>query len=161
MLIRRSQPARLSASRAVWLSLLGAGAVWLVLLVRMSWQPILADEVQVSTSGCLGTCDHGPVMIAYPEGAWYSELKPGDVDWKQLFEVEGVRWLHCGGIFAALSATTSELKVVVPAEAKFTVPVLVETRGGRTSPLSVTVTARGEATSVEPDVAMPGQTVAF
>jgi len=39
----------------------------------------LADEVQVSTSGCLGTCDHGPVMIAYPEGAWYSELKPADV----------------------------------------------------------------------------------
>jgi (2Fe-2S) ferredoxin/predicted O-methyltransferase YrrM len=39
----------------------------------------LADDVQVSTSGCLGTCDHGPVMIAYPEGAWYSELKPADV----------------------------------------------------------------------------------
>jgi (2Fe-2S) ferredoxin/predicted O-methyltransferase YrrM len=39
----------------------------------------LADEVQVSTSGCLGTCEHGPVMIAYPDGAWYSELKPTDV----------------------------------------------------------------------------------
>jgi (2Fe-2S) ferredoxin/ubiquinone/menaquinone biosynthesis C-methylase UbiE len=39
----------------------------------------LADEVQVSSSGCLGTCDHGPVMIAYPEGAWYSELKAADV----------------------------------------------------------------------------------
>ncbi len=39
----------------------------------------LADEVQVSTSGCLGTCEHGPVMIAYPEGAWYSEVKPSDV----------------------------------------------------------------------------------
>jgi (2Fe-2S) ferredoxin/predicted O-methyltransferase YrrM len=39
----------------------------------------LADEVQVSSSGCLGTCEHGPVMIAYPEGAWYSELKSSDV----------------------------------------------------------------------------------
>jgi (2Fe-2S) ferredoxin/predicted O-methyltransferase YrrM len=39
----------------------------------------LADEVQVSTSGCLGTCEHGPVMIAYPDGAWYSELKAADV----------------------------------------------------------------------------------
>ena len=39
----------------------------------------LDDEVQVSTSGCLGTCEHGPVMIAYPEGAWYSEVKPADV----------------------------------------------------------------------------------
>jgi 2-dehydro-3-deoxygluconokinase len=37
-----------------------------------------------------------------------SQLKPGDVDWKQLFEVEGVRWFHCGGIFAALAANTSE-----------------------------------------------------
>jgi len=40
-----------------------------------------------------------------------SQLKPGDVDWKQLFEVEGVRWLHCGGIFAALSPTTSEIVI--------------------------------------------------
>jgi hypothetical protein len=57
------------------------------------------------------------------------------------------------------SATTTELKVIVPAEAKSAVPVLVETRGGRTSPLSVIITARGEASSVEPDVAMPGQTI--
>jgi 2-dehydro-3-deoxygluconokinase len=40
-----------------------------------------------------------------------SQLKPGDVDWKNLFDVEGVRWFHCGGIFAALSATTSELVI--------------------------------------------------
>jgi 2-dehydro-3-deoxygluconokinase len=35
-------------------------------------------------------------------------LKPGDFDWKSLFAA-GVRWFHSGGIFAALSATTSEL----------------------------------------------------
>ena len=29
------------------------------------------------------------------------------MNWKQLFEEEGVRWFHCGGIFAALSATTA------------------------------------------------------
>ena len=40
-----------------------------------------------------------------------SQLKPGDIDWKKLFEVEGVRWFHCGGIFAALSATTSEIAI--------------------------------------------------
>ena len=40
-----------------------------------------------------------------------SQLKPGDVDWKQLFDVEGVRWFHCGGIFAALSPTTSEIVI--------------------------------------------------
>lgn len=40
-----------------------------------------------------------------------SQLKPGDIDWKQLFEKEGVRWFHCGGIFAALSATTADLVI--------------------------------------------------
>jgi 2-dehydro-3-deoxygluconokinase len=35
-------------------------------------------------------------------------LKPGDFDWDAIFS-EGVRWFHSGGIFAALSETTSEL----------------------------------------------------
>jgi 2-dehydro-3-deoxygluconokinase len=40
-----------------------------------------------------------------------SQIKPGDIDWKKLFEEEGVRWLHCGGIYAALSATASDLTI--------------------------------------------------
>jgi (2Fe-2S) ferredoxin/ubiquinone/menaquinone biosynthesis C-methylase UbiE len=39
----------------------------------------LADDVQVSSCGCLGICDSGPVMIVYPEGAWYAKLTPNDV----------------------------------------------------------------------------------
>ena len=35
-------------------------------------------------------------------------LKPGDFDWAPIFG-KGVRWFHSGGIFAALSETTSEL----------------------------------------------------
>src|SRR3954453_17485130 len=35
-------------------------------------------------------------------------LKPGDFDWKAIFE-GGVRWFHSGGIFAALSPTTAEV----------------------------------------------------
>src|SRR5437868_1461511 len=35
-------------------------------------------------------------------------LKPGDFDWPTIFG-RGVRWFHSGGIFASLSATTSEL----------------------------------------------------
>jgi 2-dehydro-3-deoxygluconokinase len=38
-----------------------------------------------------------------------SQLRPGDVDWNQLLVEEGVRWLHTGGIFAALSETTAEV----------------------------------------------------
>src|SRR5665213_3000745 len=37
-------------------------------------------------------------------------LKPGDFDWKAIF-ANGVRWLHSGGIFSALSKTTSELVI--------------------------------------------------
>jgi len=39
----------------------------------------LADEVQVSSCGCLGICDSGPVMIVYPEGVWYTKLTANDV----------------------------------------------------------------------------------
>ncbi len=35
-------------------------------------------------------------------------LKPGDFDWPRIF-AGGVRWFHSGGIFAALSETTSDL----------------------------------------------------
>jgi 2-dehydro-3-deoxygluconokinase len=38
-----------------------------------------------------------------------SQIKPGDVDWDHLFGQLGVRWLHTGGIFAALSPSTAEV----------------------------------------------------
>ena len=37
-------------------------------------------------------------------------LKPGDFDWKTIFE-SGVRWFHSGGIFSSLSETTSALVI--------------------------------------------------
>ncbi|MDR3207723.1 MAG: sugar kinase [Oscillospiraceae bacterium] len=40
-----------------------------------------------------------------------SQLKPGDIDWEYLFGTLGVRWLHTGGIFAALSETTAQVAV--------------------------------------------------
>ena len=39
----------------------------------------LRDEVQVTTTNCMGTCENGPVLIAYPEGIWYSKVTPQDV----------------------------------------------------------------------------------
>jgi 2-dehydro-3-deoxygluconokinase len=36
-------------------------------------------------------------------------VKPGEVDWKTLFGKQGVRWLHTGGIFAALSENTRKV----------------------------------------------------
>jgi 2-dehydro-3-deoxygluconokinase len=44
-------------------------------------------------------------------------LKPGDFDWKAIF-ASGVRWVHCGGLFAALSPTTAALAAEMMREAK-------------------------------------------
>jgi len=40
-----------------------------------------------------------------------SQLKPGDFDWDHIFGQLGARWLHTGGIFAALSDTTPKLVI--------------------------------------------------
>jgi len=44
-------------------------------------------------------------------------LKPGDFDWKAIF-AGGVRWVHCGGLFAALSPTTAPLAAEMMKAAK-------------------------------------------
>ena len=47
-----------------------------------------------------------------------SQLKPGDIDWEKIFGVDGVRWFHTGGIFAALSATTPDVVIEAVTVAK-------------------------------------------
>jgi 2-dehydro-3-deoxygluconokinase len=48
--------------------------------------------------GAVGVSDRGHTAAA--------ALRPGDVDWHEIFAVEGARWFHTGGVFAALSDTT-------------------------------------------------------
>ena len=38
----------------------------------------LEDEVQITTCGSLGLCEHGPNLIVYPEGVWYSGVTAQD-----------------------------------------------------------------------------------
>ena len=47
-----------------------------------------------------------------------SQLKPGDFDWDHIFGKVGARWLHTGGIFAALSDTTPQLVIEAVKKAK-------------------------------------------
>ena len=49
-----------------------------------------------------------PVVFYNRSNEAAAQLKPGDIDWASIF-TNGVRWFHSGGIFAALSGTTSEL----------------------------------------------------
>jgi 2-dehydro-3-deoxygluconokinase len=51
--------------------------------------------------GALGVSDRGNTAA--------SQLSPGQIDWDHLFGEIGVRWLHTGGIFAALSETTPQV----------------------------------------------------
>ncbi len=39
----------------------------------------LQDEIKVIKTGCFGLCALGPIMIVYPEGSFYSEVKVEDV----------------------------------------------------------------------------------
>ena len=39
----------------------------------------LNHDVQLTTCGCMGLCDEGPVMVVYPAGVWYRHVQPADV----------------------------------------------------------------------------------
>ena len=45
----------------------------------------------------LGCSDRGHTAL--------SQLKPGEIDWEQIFAKDGARWFHTGGIYCALSQT--------------------------------------------------------
>jgi 2-dehydro-3-deoxygluconokinase len=49
----------------------------------------------------LGSYDRGHTAI--------SQMKPGDVNWDEIFGKHGARWFHTGGIFCALSSSTPEV----------------------------------------------------
>lgn len=59
----------------------------------------------------------GPVVFYNRSNEAAARLKPGDFDWKAIF-AGGVRWVHSGGIFAALSPTTAELAAEMMKAAK-------------------------------------------
>lgn len=40
----------------------------------------LSDEVMVVETGCHGFCEHGPLVIMYPEGTFYCQVKAEDVE---------------------------------------------------------------------------------
>jgi 2-dehydro-3-deoxygluconokinase len=60
--------------------------------------------------GAVGVPDRGNSAAA--------QLKPGDFDWDHIFGKVGTRWLHTGGIFAALSETTAAITIEAVKSAK-------------------------------------------
>jgi 2-dehydro-3-deoxygluconokinase len=60
--------------------------------------------------GALGVPDRGNTAA--------SQMRPGDVDWDDIFGRAGARWLHTGGIFAALSESAQEVLIEAVTAAK-------------------------------------------
>ena len=60
--------------------------------------------------GAVGVSDRGHTAA--------SQLRPADVNWDHLFGDLGVRWLHTGGIFAALSESSAETVLTAVQAAK-------------------------------------------
>ncbi len=58
-----------------------------------------------------------PVVFYNRSNEAAAQLKPGDFDWKAIF-AGGVRWVHCGGLFAALSPSTAALAAEMMKAAK-------------------------------------------
>ena len=40
----------------------------------------LKHQVRANEAGCLDQCEHGPVIVIYPEAVWYGFVKPHDVE---------------------------------------------------------------------------------
>jgi len=38
----------------------------------------LGDRVRINKSGCLDQCEHGPMVVVYPDAVWYGNVQPGD-----------------------------------------------------------------------------------
>src|ERR1700736_2773729 len=58
----------------------------------------------------LGCSDRGHTAV--------SQLKPGDIDWDEIFGEGGARWFHTGGIFCGLSDATAEVALEAMQAAK-------------------------------------------
>ena len=40
----------------------------------------LKHKIRANESGCLDQCEHGPVVVIYPEAVWYGNVHVRDVD---------------------------------------------------------------------------------
>jgi len=47
-------------------------------LQQLSKAAGLAPKVRINKSMCLDQCEHGPVVVVYPEAVWYGHVTPAD-----------------------------------------------------------------------------------
>ncbi len=84
----------------------------------------LDKDVQLTTSGCMGLCDEGPILVAYPEGVWYRKVQAADVI--EIVEthlrggkpVEHLRWDDAPAMKAMAAEHTEKFRAMVAARDK-------------------------------------------
>lgn len=65
----------------------------------------LADEVQITLCGSLGLCERGPNFVVYPDGVWYSGVRPEDVP-----EVVDSHFIHGRAVERLVNRDASALR---------------------------------------------------
>jgi (2Fe-2S) ferredoxin len=47
-------------------------------LQQLAKEANLGARVRINKSGCLDQCEHGPMVVVYPEAVWYGNMRPED-----------------------------------------------------------------------------------
>jgi (2Fe-2S) ferredoxin len=56
------------------------GAKEMAEAARKVFKDMNLDKARFNYSGCLGRCGKGPVLVIYPEGAWYTVNSASDIE---------------------------------------------------------------------------------
>lgn len=49
-------------------------------LQQISREAGLGAKVRINKAGCLDQCEHGPVVVVYPEAVWYGPVQVADAE---------------------------------------------------------------------------------
>jgi (2Fe-2S) ferredoxin len=47
-------------------------------LKKLAKEAGLDGSIRINKAGCLDQCEHGPVVVVYPEAVWYGHVQPED-----------------------------------------------------------------------------------
>jgi len=75
------------------------------------------NDVVVSTTGCLNLCEHGPVMVVYPENHWYGSVNEEATETAD-FWMADTNWSVLGKIVMT-NSTADYLDSPVPSPRRF------------------------------------------
>lgn len=56
------------------------GSVKLRNYLKVRAKELGLGDVRINAAGCLDRCEHGPVMVVYPQGVWYTYTSTEDID---------------------------------------------------------------------------------